>query len=182
MDILQVNHQTMKKSTLIILILIILVAGYLALTNRNKSDIDVNSTTYRSEMNEEGAEINTPSPAGDDTVTPNEDQGSGTGVSVGGNIAVAPAPVTKTVTYTDSGFSPSTITIKAGDTVRFVNSSSENMWVASDPHPQHTNYSPFDAKKGYEPGTTYAYTFTEKKTYTYHNHPHSNIKGTIVVQ
>src|ERR1051326_866180 len=51
------------------------------------------------------------------------------------------------VDYTSSGFSPSTLTVKAGDTVVFKNKSSSAFWPASDPHPTHTDYPGFDAKQ-----------------------------------
>src|SRR5437868_6984243 len=50
-------------------------------------------------------------------------------------------PKTYEVTLTDSGFSPSDLTVKAGDTVTWKNQSSSAMWVASAMHPTHTTYS-----------------------------------------
>src|SRR5690349_717233 len=44
------------------------------------------------------------------------------------------------VTFTDSGFSPASITVQTGETVRFLNQSSRGMWVGSDEHPTHTEY------------------------------------------
>ena len=44
------------------------------------------------------------------------------------------------VSYTDAGFSPKDVTVSVGETVRFVNTSSNRMWVASDEHPTHTDY------------------------------------------
>ena len=89
-------------------------------------------------------------------------------------------PTTHTVSYASTGFSPSSITIKAGDTVTFTNGTSSKMWVASDPH--HTDFSDFDAGKGYEAGTSYSYTFMEAGTFTYHDHLHSSMRGTVVVE
>jgi plastocyanin len=91
-------------------------------------------------------------------------------------------PTTHTVSYASTGFSPSSITIKAGDTVTFTNGTSSKMWVASDPHPQHTDFSDFDAGKGYEAGTSYSYTFMEAGTFTYHDHLHSSMRGTVTVE
>ncbi len=94
----------------------------------------------------------------------------------------SPAATTTTVTYTNTGFSPATITIKAGETVQFVNNSSSQMWVASDPHPSHTGLTGFDAKKGYKQGETYSFTFTKAGTFGYHNHLSDSNDGTIIVQ
>ncbi len=87
-----------------------------------------------------------------------------------------------TVTYTNSGFSPATLTVGVNDTVVFVNNSSEPLWVASDPHPTHTNLPSFDEKAAITKGSTYNYTFTTAGTWTYHNHVGSSHKGTIIVK
>lgn len=88
---------------------------------------------------------------------------------------------TTVVTYMSSGFSPNILNINMGDTVKFINDSSGNMWVASNPHPQHTEYSDFDAQRNYTSGESYSFTFTESGTYEYHNHVNPSMRGTIVV-
>lgn len=88
----------------------------------------------------------------------------------------------KTITYTDSGFSPTTLTIKSGDTVVFKNSGSKDFWPASAIHPTHTIYPEFDAKKGIAPGATYSFTFTRIGSWKYHNHLNPSLTGTITVQ
>ena len=87
-----------------------------------------------------------------------------------------------TVVYTNSGFNPKTLTVKAGTTVIFKNESTKPMWVASNPHPIHTDYSAFDAGKAYKNDSSYSFTFTEAKEYQYHNHLISNDEGLIIVQ
>lgn len=86
------------------------------------------------------------------------------------------------VTYDGSSFSPNSLTIKAGDTVTFRNNSSAPMWVASNPHPAHTDYSGFDAKRSFAQGQDYTFTFTRTGTWGYHNHLSPDATGTIVVQ
>lgn len=83
------------------------------------------------------------------------------------------------ISYTDSGFSPATITVKAGSTVVFENQTAKPMWVASDPHPIHTGYSKFDQRSS---GDSYSFTFTEPGTYPYHNHLSPQDRGTVVVE
>jgi plastocyanin len=56
------------------------------------------------------------------------------------------------------------------------------MWVASDPHPIHTDYSAFDAKQGIAPGDTYSFTFTKTGNWGFHNHLNPSATGTITVQ
>jgi len=87
-----------------------------------------------------------------------------------------------TVTYTDSGFSPVPLTIKLGDNVNFKNESSAPMWVASAPHPAHTDYPEFDAKKGAGEGETYSFTFTKVGTWKYHDHLNPTRYGSIIVE
>lgn len=91
--------------------------------------------------------------------------------------------ISKTVVnYTDAGFNPSSIEIKKGDTVQFVNKSSGGMWVASGPHPTHTIYPEFDAKKSVPNGGIYEFTFTKVGSWSYHNHAGPEKSGTIIVK
>jgi plastocyanin len=114
------------------------------------------------------------------------------------NIYKAPqaAPVvpvsvaTTTITRTENGFSPSEIAIKKGETVTFVNSSTDPMWPASNPHPAHTGYpvgggcraSAFDACKGIAPGASWSYTFDTLGAWGFHDHLSPQFTGTITVQ
>ncbi|MDO8648318.1 MAG: S-layer homology domain-containing protein [Candidatus Peregrinibacteria bacterium] len=89
---------------------------------------------------------------------------------------------TLSVTYTADGFTPSVLHIKKGDTVSFQNDTTSEMWVASNPHPTHTDFSAFDAEKAYGQAETYIYTFNQIGTFRYHNHLNSSHEGTIVVE
>lgn len=86
-----------------------------------------------------------------------------------------------TVSYTDSGFTPNSMTVKKGTTVTFVNNSSKGMWVGSDLHPTHQLLPGFDQLKSVQKGGTYEYTFIKEGTWTYHNHVGAADKGTVVV-
>ncbi len=86
------------------------------------------------------------------------------------------------VDYTSSGFSPATVTIKKGGTVRFVNKSGSSMDVASNPHPIHTDYPGFDQGKSDARGKDeYDFTFEKVGTWGYHNHLNPSDGGTVVV-
>lgn len=97
-----------------------------------------------------------------------------------------------TVTYTNDGFSPETVTITRGQTVRFTNESDGDMWVASAVHPTHTVYpekteedclgSAFDACQSVAPGNSWSFTFNETGEWGYHNHRRANHTGAIVVE
>ena len=83
---------------------------------------------------------------------------------------------------TGSGFSPSTLTIRQGDTVKFVNDSSKDYWPASNPHPIHTGYPGFDALTVVRPGGSWSFTFDRVGRFGYHSHLSPQTKGVIVVK
>lgn len=116
------------------------------------------------------------------------------GTTVGGDAAVnvgASAPMTASVTYDGSSFTPAEVTVKKGDKVTFT-STAGNMWVASGPHPEHTNYDGTSRQAhcaaGAVPsfdqcvaGTTYTFTFEKVGTWPYHNHIKIGSYGKVIV-
>ena len=86
------------------------------------------------------------------------------------------------VEYTDSGFTPKSVTVKVGETVTFVNKSKKGMWVASAVHPTHQEYPEFDQKTSVKNGESYSFTFTKPGSWKYHNHVGPSDGGTVVVQ
>ena len=86
------------------------------------------------------------------------------------------------VTFTDNGFEPSTLTVKAGDTVEFENESGDDFWPASNVHPTHELYPGFDAQKTILDGDSYEFTFDRVGRWGYHDHLNPDIQGTIVVE
>jgi plastocyanin len=91
-------------------------------------------------------------------------------------------PKTLTVTYTSSGFAPKTAIIAKGGTVTFINKSTDDLRVASDPHPLHNGYPGFDAKRNYSRDGVWSFTFDKVGSWTYHNHLAPTVRGTIIVQ
>jgi plastocyanin len=125
------------------------------------------------------------------TATTSSDVTATTSTS-GGTTGGSSAPMTATVTYNGSSFSPSTVTIKKGGTVTFTNTSSQQMWVASGPHPAHTGYSgttrtdhcPDTAGTAFDQcatGSTYSFTFQKVGEWPYHNHMNASQFGKVVV-
>lgn len=120
-----------------------------------------------------------------------DDCPSTTGVGSGNS-----APRTLDVMVGDSGFSPSSLTIHTGDTVRWTNKRTVNSWPASAVHPTHKVYpgsdivkcgtseenTIFDACKGLNNNEVYSFTFNQVGTWGYHDHLHANLRGTIIVQ
>lgn len=102
--------------------------------------------------------------------------------SSSGSGSTTTSPKTYGISYTNSCFSPANLTIKKGDTVKFTNNSTKDMWPASDNHPSHTTYSEFDAKGSINPGGTYSFTFNKTGSWGYHDHLKPSCSGTITVQ
>lgn len=92
---------------------------------------------------------------------------------------------TVTVTYEESGFTPASLTIAKGTTINFINKTQIPLWVASDPHPDHTDYPGFDvAAQGSvpEPGQDTSFTFEKIGTWRYHNHSAPEDKASVTVK
>lgn len=98
------------------------------------------------------------------------------------SVSVVPEVKSELVVYDGSKFSPQTLRVKSGTTVTFRNDGVRPMWVASDPHPIHTNYSAFDARKNIGPGESYIFTFSRIGTWGYHDHLSPSKKGEIIVE
>lgn len=85
------------------------------------------------------------------------------------------------VTVTRAGFSPATVTVKAGDTVKWVNNDSIDHDVSSAVHPTHKVYPPLNLGV-VKPGASLTLEFTEVGSYKYHDHLSPKLFGTVVVQ
>jgi len=96
------------------------------------------------------------------------------------------------VTYTDEGFEPGALTVKQGQSVRWVNNSSRPMWPASAFHPTHRGYpekteddclgSAFDACAEIAIGDSWEFIFNVLGTWRYHDHISVNRTGTVEVE
>lgn len=91
------------------------------------------------------------------------------------------APSVATFNYSEKGFSPSTITVKSGDTVAIKNTSSQAMQLQSNPHPSHTDDSELNVGT-VEAGKTVTFKVQTTGTHGVHNHLDSSKTATIVVQ
>ena len=92
-----------------------------------------------------------------------------------------PIPGANVVTYSDSGFSPNSITLKVGEKVEFKNNSSANVQVNSAVHPTHQLFPELNIGV-IAPNETKSVTFTKAGTYKYHNHLNTSQTGQIVVE
>lgn len=99
-----------------------------------------------------------------------------------------PAPI---VIYTETGFEPTTVTIKKGQSVSFKNKSGRAMWVASALHPSHAVYpektandclgSAFDACRDIADGEDWSFTFNSVGSWGYHDHLRATKFGKVIV-
>lgn len=166
----------MKTALAIIIVIIVIAGGYLLFARKAQAPTAEQNPATQNTGN--SAPLETTNPAAATTAT---------------NPPAAGHAVT--VTFTANGFSPKTVNVKKGDTVMFVNSSSEQMWVASNPHPIHSGYSgttvdqhcpdtqgvAFDECTAVGAGGTYSFTFQKVGSWGYHNHIDHGMTGTVVV-
>lgn len=85
------------------------------------------------------------------------------------------------ISMTSEGFSPEEITIKKGQTVTWVNNTSEFLWPASNLHPTHGIYPEFDPREPIAPGESWSFTFQKVGTWRYHDHLRPIERGVIEV-
>ena len=110
--------------------------------------------------------------------------------STGDTDNSVPSANQNVITYTNTGYSPSTLTVQVGTTVTFKNESSMAMWTASASHPTHKVYpttggclgSTFDACRGIQPGDSWSFKFDIAGNWKYHDHLKPSFFGTIIVK
>jgi plastocyanin len=94
------------------------------------------------------------------------------------------------VSYTDNGFEPASTTVGVGDTVRFFNSSSNEMWVAATgstgavypPGENDCGQSAFDMCRTVSRPHYWQFTFDTAGTWGYRNNAHVEDRGVVVVE
>jgi hypothetical protein len=96
------------------------------------------------------------------------------------------------IVYTNDGFATTSVTVKKGTRVRFLNSSSGGEWPASGIHPTHTLYpekeptdclgSSFDSCASLAPGEFFDFTFNYVGNWPFHDHLRGYNTGEIIVE
>jgi plastocyanin len=109
------------------------------------------------------------------------DDNKGTGGAGGGGTGGSGGNVTQVQAQGSLTFSPATVTVAVGSTVRWTNSSSVTHSVTSGTGSSATS-GMFDHPLG--PGSTFDFQFTTAGTYPYFCRPHEfmNMKGMVIVQ
>lgn len=106
-----------------------------------------------------------------------------------------PEAKSTTVEMSDTGFSPSQVTITRGSSVTFVSKGTSNYWPASAVHPTHQVYpgsdiqkcntpeqsNIFDACRGLKQGESWSFTFNVAGNWKYHDHLNPGLRGGVEV-
>jgi plastocyanin len=87
-----------------------------------------------------------------------------------------------TVTYTDAGYAPGSVTIKAGTAVKFVNNAGGEMHTAFGEHASHDEYPDLIAHESMSVGQSDSITFPLTGSFEYHNHHNEEHVGTVIVE
>ncbi len=94
-----------------------------------------------------------------------------------------PAPAGSIViSMRQDDYDPSEITIRKGQTVVFVNKSSDWRWPASNLHPTHDIYPEFDPKEPVAPEGSWTFRFDKAGVWRMHDHLAPYITGTVTVE
>jgi len=109
-----------------------------------------------------------------DTSTSQQDSSSS-------QTAIEPEQESVTITYGDNGFEPSEVTVKMGTTVKFVNQSSEDIEVKSNPHPGHSDNTELNIGDIHV-GEDATFQPTIAGAWGYHNHYKPEATATIIVE
>jgi plastocyanin len=93
----------------------------------------------------------------------------------------ASGEMTVTMDSQTGEFVPVTSFVKVGTKVTFKNTDTKPHWIASDPHPTHTDLPGFDAKAPIAPGESYTYTFDKVGHWLFHDHLNPAFGGAVEV-
>lgn len=86
------------------------------------------------------------------------------------------------IVVSDTSVTPKDSKVKKGSVVTFVNKGTKTHWIASDPHPTHTDYSGFDPQRGIAPGQSWSFTFDKVGLWKFHDHLQPTLRGSIIVE
>ena len=161
----------MKQFALVLVLIALLGGGYWLWQNNTSTELP---------NSEDGIENTADGMMEDGTIPESTDTSSN-------------ASMTAKITYDGEKYSPSSVTIKKGGTVNWVNTNSDvKMWVASAQHPTHMVYSgtarqehcpdtsntAFDQCEG---GDAYSFTFEKVGEWGFHDHINTSAWGKITV-
>lgn len=124
----------------------------------------------------------TESPAVTESVSPSPTVSKTTAMTPTTSPSSIPQKQTIIITFANGTAIPVNVTIRAGDTVKFINNDSIPRWPASGVHPTHQICPGFDSLRGLDTGESYSFTFNEAKTCPWHDHLKPSTSGKITVE
>lgn len=86
------------------------------------------------------------------------------------------------VKISSSGFMPQTVTVKAGESVTWVNEDTASHQVKSAVHPTHQVYPQLNAVDLLKAGESKSLMFPDAGSFKYHDHLNPSLTGTVVVE
>jgi plastocyanin len=89
--------------------------------------------------------------------------------------------VANTIVYSSTGFSPATMTVKAGIVLTIKNTSSSTLQMQSNPHPAHTDDNDLNVGT-VAAGSSKTFTVTKTGSFGFHNHLNPSDAGKIVIE
>ncbi len=162
--------------TAIAAVVVIIIALVLVTQNRKNDNDLANQTNTATNANTEADENSnantTNANVNTNTMAPTPEQTT----PDGNDVAVYE------IAFNGTAFNPAQLEIKNGDVVIFKNESDKSFWPASGPHPTHTLYPEFDAKKAIAPGSSWQFKFTKVGIWPFHDHLTPSAFGKIIVK
>ena len=183
--------KTKKSYYFLIFLVVIAGVGVYFYQKANKAVAPVTENSDKSfDAANQQSDIKEPAKQAENTTTPliqpksepKPESGSKPVFSDGSEMeGLGPDVLVAQVDYDGTKFSPAELNLKLGDIVIFKNLSKQDFWPASDPHPSHTAYPEFDAKKAIAGNGSFQFKFLKAGNWAYHNHLNPSAKGVINV-
>jgi len=171
--ILEIEGGYVNKNLLVpiiaVAVIVLAAGGYLLTKDSGDAPEDSQVASQASDNNQDTSAKDTESSSQNDTQEPSD-------TSANSSTLAAES----TITYSDSGFSPSSLSVKSGTTVTIRNTSGSSIQFDSDPHPAHTANPELNVGVVVA-GESKTFTVTTKGSHAYHDHFDSSQTGTIVV-
>jgi plastocyanin len=180
----------MKYKGLIIVALIVLVAAGCNKKTSNDQQNNTNSVVNQSQDQQQDSSQDTQL-EGTPEVNDTPDSNNSVDNTLEGDLHFsgeddigmpADQPEVFQIDITKDGFYPTSLRLRKGDYVQFVNKDTQKHWPASDPHPTHTALPAFDAKKSLATNEKFVFQFNTSGDWVFHDHMNPSSKGTITVQ
>jgi plastocyanin len=182
----------MSKTVTVFVILLavaILLGAVIFMLNKDKANTNANVTTNTNSVananRSANANANRAANTNATALNSNTNATSGTNTNAASNSNATQPSGSVSVSITDSGFTPKSLTVSAGQAVTWTNNDNVVHYVAPNDHPSHQRYSGIwddDGSGRVGPGDTYRVTISTPGTYLYHDHLDSTLTGTLIVR